>query len=109
MRSASLTILELLRRFVAAGSASLVLALAVFAASPAWHGELHDAEHHAPDDDGCAIALFADGIALPLDAVAACGPASLVREEPSRCTAEIFLAAPRYLHPPERGPPELAN
>ncbi|MBM3854101.1 MAG: hypothetical protein FJ399_13260 [Verrucomicrobia bacterium] len=107
------------RRFVAAGSALLVLALTVFAASPTAHAWLHQtddrcsAAHHAPatpaDDDeaDCAITLFAAGLVLPLASAAFAPPAPVPAGVPP-VAAELFLLPPRYLHQPERGPPSGA-
>src|SRR3954464_12738372 len=54
---------DFLRRTLALGCASLVFALAVFAASPSLHERLHAAPQAAADD-GCAVALFASGVSL---------------------------------------------
>jgi hypothetical protein len=101
---------------VAAGSALLVLALTVFAASPTAHAWLHQtvdrcaAPHHAPatpaDDGetGCAITLFAAGLVLPFAPAAFAPPAAVPAGAPP-AAAELFLLPPRYLHQPERGPP----
>lgn len=108
-----------LRRFLAAGCAALVLTLTVFAASPAAHEWLH-AEHGtcsghshpvdapaADDDAGCAVVLFAGGVALPVGP-AALTPPVLVPQGVSPVTAaKVFLVSPRYLRQPERGPPGL--
>jgi len=95
---------EVPRRLLAAGSITLVLLLSVLAANP----ELHRVFHFGTDpgvDEGCAVVLFTHGVSAPLDtAVLATTPAlwrALARPE----VAEIFLASPRFLHPPERGPP----
>ncbi len=97
---------ELLRRLLAGGAAVLVFALGVFAASPALHDWLHGTEA-TPADDGCAVVLFASGVSVPLEAIALAPPVELGRE--TRCVVpqEIFLASPRYLRRPERGPPVL--
>lgn len=97
-----------LRRIIAAGSAAVVLALAVFAVSPNAHAWVHDEdghEHAAPQGDGCAIELFASGVSLPLEfaPLAAPGVATLVPPPPA--PDDLFLAHPRYLRQPERGPP----
>ena len=71
MSSARFTPLaDLLRRLCAAGCAALVLALTIFAASPGAHDSLH-ADGTARTDDGCAVVLFAGGVArrLPADIV----------------------------------------
>ncbi len=95
---------EFLRRLGAAGGAALVLALAVFAASPELHAWLHTTGG-APGDDGCAVVLFAHGVSAPLGVVAAAPPASAWREQPRVVPGGVFLASPRYLRQPERGPP----
>lgn len=92
------------RRLLAAGSAVVVFALGLFAASPVLHEQLH---HHVDRtlEDGCAIALFASGVSLPLAATAV--PPRIVEWREPRLVAspEIFLDSPRYLRRPERGPP----
>ena len=95
---------EYLRRLFAVGSALLVLGLTVFAASPNLHDWLH-AAGEPTSEESCPIALFASGVSLPLDTVAALPPV-LVGHAPSAAVAvEIFVAPPRYLLRPERGPP----
>jgi len=54
---------EYLRRLFAAGGAALVLALAVFAASPELHHWLH-ADAGPASDDECAVTLFASGVSI---------------------------------------------
>jgi hypothetical protein len=93
-----------LHRLLAGGGAALVLALTVAAASPQLHDWLH-ASDGSSGDDGCAVTLFASGVALPLGAVALAAPSLDWHEQAPVAVAEIFLAAPRYLHQPERGPP----
>ena len=102
MRRLALT--EFLRRVCGAGSAALVLALTVFAACPQLHDWLHHGES-AGGDDGCAIALFANGVSQPLGAIAVAAPVAAWCEQALPAATEIFWAAPRYLHLPERGPP----
>lgn len=97
---------DLLRRLCAAGSAALVLALTILAASPAAHDSLH-ADRTARTDDGCAVVLFAGGVSLPLDPPALRPPATIVREIAHATAVEVLLVSPRYLRQPERGPPEL--
>lgn len=103
---------ELLRRLLASGVAALVLALTVFAASPTAHAWIHgDHEHaHAPVGDqpgehGCAIVLFAGGVALPLDAISVAEPLVFSQAISPTTAAEVDLVSPRYLRRPERGPP----
>ncbi|HVS53637.1 MAG TPA: hypothetical protein VHD62_14880 [Opitutaceae bacterium] len=95
---------DLLRRLVAAGCAALILALTVFAASPAAHDWLH-AKDGAHGDDHCAVVLFASGVSLPLGAIAALPPTATIRAAAVPAAEEIYLASPRYLRQPERGPP----
>ncbi len=98
-------------RLVAAGSAALVLALALFAASPELHDSLHrdrcKAHAHDPaaEGDRCAVVLFASGVEpapAPLEIAA---PAAAWRPAAPAAAEEIFLTTPRYLRQPERGPP----
>ena len=95
---------DFLRRLIAGGSAALVFALSVFAASPVAHDWLHD-RSTAAADDACAVVLFASGVAIPLDAPVAPTPLAELRAQPAAVAAEIFLTSPRYLRQPERGPP----
>ncbi len=95
---------ELLRRILAGGAAALIFALGVFAASPVLHNWLH-ATAAPPADDGCAIVLFASGVSVPLGAIALAPPVVEWREFAQPIVREIFLASPRYLRQPERGPP----
>ncbi len=95
-------------RFIAAGSALLVLLLTVLAVSPQLHADLHahDAATEAVHaDDGCVISLFASGVtAAPSALLLAVPPTTHVAATFSPRT-EIFVSPPRYLHQPERGPP----
>ena len=95
---------EFLHRLLAGGSAALVLALAVFAASPELHSWLHSDDGVA-GDDGCAVVLFANGVSAPLGVIAVVPPSATWQEQPRAIAEEICLASPRYLHQPERGPP----
>jgi len=104
MTARRLTFAELLRRLGAAGAAALVLALTVFAASPRLHEELHGADH-APVEHSCAVELFAAGVTTACAPVAALPPTVAWQAQPVVVAEEIFLAAPRYLRRPERGPP----
>lgn len=95
-----------LRRVLAAGCAALVLALTIFAASPAAHGLLHDDEdHHAVSDDACAVVMFASGVSLPVAPLAITPPTAVVQGISPITAADVFLVSPRYLRQPERGPP----
>lgn len=93
-----------LRRLIAAGAAAVVLALAVLASSAELHGRLHAADQPC-GEDGCAVVLFAGGVSLPLEPVAARPPCGAGDLQPAARRAEIFLPKPRYLRQPERGPP----
>lgn len=95
---------DFLRRLVAAGGAVLVLALTVFAASPALHGHLHDATH-TEHDESCPIVLFASSADAPATPLAAPVPLTTARTLAPGIVRELFLSSPRYLRPPERGPP----
>ncbi len=95
-----------LRALFAGGSATLVLALAVFAVSPHWHEALH-AESTAATNEGCAVDLFAHGLSVPLGGLAVQPTLISPRAGETPPAREIFPPAPRYLHQPERGPPFL--
>ena len=91
-------------RAMAAGCAALVFALGLLAASPHFHEQLH---HHSDPslDDGCAIVLFANGVAVPVSVTALPPTATGWLESPRANSTEILLDSPRYLFQPERGPP----
>jgi hypothetical protein len=92
-----------LHRLMASGGAALVLALAVFAASPDLHAWLH--VDSGAGDDECAVALFAGGVAAPASALTIALTTIEWKVPAYRSVDELFLASPRYLHQPERGPP----
>jgi hypothetical protein len=93
-------------RILAAGCAALVLALTIFAVSPAAHGLLHDDGHeHAVSDDACAVVMFASGVSLPVAPIAVIPPTAVACAISPVTAAEVFLISPRYLRQPERGPP----
>jgi hypothetical protein len=106
-----------LRRLLAAGNAALVLALTIFAASPAAHAWLHAdtggcrGHAHAPQgipadaDPGCVVVLFAGGVSQPVGPTILTPPALAPQGVLSVTAADRFLVSPRYLHQPERGPP----
>lgn len=97
---------DFFRRFLAGGAAALVLALGMFAASPVLHDWLHGADADAAaNDHGCAVVLFASGVSVPLGTIAIAPPSAEWREWVRPVAREIFLASPRYLRQPERGPP----
>ncbi len=93
-----------LHRLIAVGGAVLVLALTVFAASPALHEHLHDATH-THHDESCPIVLFASSADAPPAPLSAPIPPLATRLLAPSITREIFLSPPRYLRQPERGPP----
>ena len=95
---------ETLRRIMAVGCALLVFALGIFAASPTLHHQLH-AGPHATSDDGCAVTLFASGVAVTLPVTAQPPAPAEWGVLPGAVAAEILLDSPRYLLPPECGPP----
>lgn len=111
-----------LRRSLAAAGAALVLALTIFAASPAaheWlhaassgcshaHGHAHGAGGDTGDDAGCAVVLFASGVDLPVEPAAALPPRLVAQGVAPVTAAEPWLVSPRYLRQPERGPPGRA-
>ena len=93
-----------LHRLIAVGGAVLVLALTVFAASPALHEHLHDATH-THHDESCPIVLFASSADAPPAPLSAPIPPLATRLLAPRIAREISLSPPRYLRQPERGPP----
>lgn len=95
---------DCLRRLLATVCAALVFALGLFAANPRLHAQLHHNDHSS-SDDGCAVVLFANGVSVPLGAIAAPPPSTEWRELGHASSAEIFLDSPRYLLQPGRGPP----
>ena len=96
----------LVRRFMAAGCAALVLALTIFAACPTAHSLLHDDSHqHAVSDEPCAVVMFASGVSLPVAPLALTPPIAIRQVIPHVTRSDVFLVSPRYLRQPERGPP----
>jgi hypothetical protein len=95
----------------------LVLALTVFSASPELHGWLHghergatDVTHHdqgqvPPDDDGCVVTLFAQGLVLTLALVAFAFTGQTLRLLNFARGDRILPEAPRYLRLPTQAPP----
>ena len=102
---ASTSFATFLHRIVAAGCAALVLALTIFAASPAAHNWLHADDGAAQRDEGCAVELFAAGVAPLAGPVQVAAPAAAPADVSSVPAIEFFLVSPRYLRQPERGPP----
>ena len=95
---------EVVQRTLAVASAALVVALAIFAASPRLHDWLHS-QAGLVGSDGCAVVLFASGVSMPLGAIVALPPALAWHDTPAAIAEEIFVTSPRYLRQPERGPP----
>jgi len=95
---------ENIRRVCAAGCATLIFALGLFAASPSLHEQLHH-KAGASSDDGCAVVLFGGGVSMPQGLVAAPPPSTEWCMESLTPSTEIYLDSPRYLLQPERGPP----
>ncbi len=95
---------DALRRLVAAGGIALVLLLAALTSSPELHRLFHGPDEQA-SDDGCAVVQFSHGVSAAVDtAVVALRPVEW--QAAARTAAlEIFVASPRFLHLPERGPP----
>ena len=91
--------------------AGLVLTLALLSVSPDLHERLHGGEPHHPeaaglgDDNGCVVHLFAHGITPPLALISVSPLTAHRTESPALIQPRLYLSAPRYLHPPERGPP----
>jgi hypothetical protein len=98
---------------------ALVLLLTCAAASPTAHGWLHahetapgasdpgaaSAPPEADAEHGCAVILFAGGATLPLPAITL-PPAPGRRQERIRAGVSAALPPPpRWLLPPESGPP----
>lgn len=82
-----------------------MLALAVFAASPALHAKLHATDNG--HDDGCAISLFAAGAPVPVGSVCTMPAVTELRAPRATVPEEILISDPHYLRHPERGPPEV--
>lgn len=81
----------------------LVLLLAILAASPTAHHWLHaDADHEGHE---CAITLYAQGITAAAAVVTLAVVTWRLLGFSQNAGAELFLAAPRYLHLPGRAPP----
>ena len=92
------------RRVVAAGGIALVLLLTTLSASPDLHRLFHG-DVDTGTDDGCAVVQFSHGVSPVVDtATLAATPMVWHRAHPASVD-EIFLASPRFLHQPERGPP----
>ncbi len=105
----TLSCTDFLHRCCALGTAALVLALTLFAASPTAHAWLHDDDAAAVPanghEDRCAVILFASGVAMPLAAPAIAPPGDVLAAAIKHAPESLCLRSPRYLHLPERGPP----
>jgi hypothetical protein len=102
--------------------AALVLLLAVLAACPAAHAWIHDHENHAahsvtdggahgqnpanPDDDGCAVTLFAHGVVSTAVFAALAVTLFFLISSVAQPREALCLPAPRYRLPPLCGPPQ---
>ena len=95
---------DFLRRTLATGCVALILALGLFAASPTLHERLH-VDPQTTADDGCAVALFATGVSVPVPVLALPPGAGEWRELPPVVSPGVVLDSPRYLLQPERGSP----
>ncbi len=95
----------LLPRLIAVASAALFLLLGAATVSPALHNHLHghEADHAAPTHT-CAVVLFATGLVLAA-ALSVIAPRTTTHDLVPAIARSLFLAAPRHLLPPERGPP----
>lgn len=104
MRLARSPLLSLLHRAFCAGSAGLIFALGLLAASPQLHEQLHH-DFTSAAADQCAVVLFASGVSAP----AALSIPLPLESDWRECTfvapSELALKAPRYALRPERGPP----
>jgi len=104
-------------------AAVLVLALTVLAASPELHRLLHGNEagpanaaghgigqaghRQATDDgdDGCVVTLFAQGIVIPLAALALAFAGRILRLIDFGRYDRVFAVAPKFLLLPSQAPP----
>jgi hypothetical protein len=100
-------------RATALVAALCVLMLAVFAASPALHAELHagapDGAHHAVPvgETGhvCAVTLFAQGVPVLLVFCLLMLARPRVAAVTLRADDELVASRPRYGHVPSHAPP----
>lgn len=98
-------LLDRARQIIGLGSAALVLALTIFVASPSAHAWLHDDHGENSSEQGCAVTLFAGGVAPALDHPVVVPPEDASRATRFAAIRELFLISSRYLRQPERGPP----
>jgi hypothetical protein len=94
-------------RALALGCALVVIALAIFAASPELHHKLHMGDSDA-GADSCAVVLFAAGVSAAVAAIAVAAPTLAFAEAERVIPVRVYVASPRYLRQPERGPPVLS-
>jgi hypothetical protein len=94
------------RRLVALVCAAIVLGLVICAASPELHHKLHVGDTDTSGDT-CAVVLFAAGVAATVAAIVVAAPRMVYFDRAPLSPARIFVAQPRYLRQPERGPPNL--
>lgn len=92
------------RRLLAVAGVALVLLLSMSVVSPLLHDHLHGGESSVAAHT-CAVVLFASGVNFALATIAIAAPRIAWRELPRVAVAELFVATPRYLRQPERGPP----
>lgn len=101
-------------RFTALVAALCVLMLAVFAASPVLHAELHEHDHAGladhpaipgPDQHACAVTLFANGIIALLVICLLMLVRPLAAGVFLRATDAWSVARPRYWLVPSHAPP----
>lgn len=105
-------------RVLAIGLAALVLVLGLLTVSPDAHAWLHDHDDREPahdsshaaipassEDSGCVVFAFAHGVSLASTPILSlwlgwARPLFAASRE-----HKLYLASPRYLWQPERGPP----
>ena len=108
-------------RVLAGLLALLIFALVCAVQSPAAHAWLHgghavrSAGHpdaqvvpDGPDEAGCPVTLFAQGLTVPLVTPVLDVPRLLAAPQSPPTPAAVAAAAPGRLHPPAQAPPALA-
>ena len=96
--------IEFLRRMLVTSCGLLVFSLGIFAASPTLHGQLH-AGAQRPADDECAVVLFATGVSVAVPFTAEPPVPAEWGELPAVPAERLMPGSPRFLLPPECGPP----
>ena len=81
----------------------LVLLLTVLAASPAAHEHVHADAAHA--DHACAVVLYEQGLTSGFEIVVVLAAPEIAVQGRLLPARFVDLETPRYLHPPECGPP----